>query len=907
MKTNTKQMTRTQQIIVAVFSLIILGLVLVLAVGQHTGIRPIARLSWTISQVFSIQGMSGIVREPQCSDGQDNDNDGARDYPADFSCSNENDNDEQQPWSECFDGEDNDEDGPIDMADTESCSGIQDNSESSPQCSDGRDNDDDNLVDFPADLGCTSRSDDEEFNATTQSNVIQPGTTGWGSTQLTASGSGAKAIARWDVVPYQTITGELNVGVIAFHKNGIDRVEFYADGGSPAVATEMTLNPITGVWEYVGILRADNYQNSGPTELRAIVYPNNGAPRILQNSSGQDLGDKSLPLVINKNNSLSSNTVNVSASTGQTIATAVNQLRGMPNQCSGATIRLSAGTYMFEDMGGVVCDASRWVTIEPAAGATQAQVIIVPNPALPSYQRTNVLPKLRLRNVTVRTNSLNYVYPYNPQTTERLVWFDNVKIEGTGFFGTTPANSTSKSTTLTDSGNPRMFYSDVQISNTAAPEFGTDSTILMRNVKGRDIGTDFSNSKTLMVNIEMDHLKSRHDLGSHPDFIQTTARDIRYAPPLNLDNMIVYNVKGIDIGAQTAIGANTMKNVALVNFQTSKHIGDPQVALWMPGAVDNGETDHILFWGVGIYNGVLVVNRGNQTNIDFKGSFVEKMMHDGNNHNISGWTGAYNHFMDSLSWAALTVGTPVYNGGSLSSLFRDHENQDFHPSSGSALGNKISNLFIPADIDGRERESSTAIGPYRGQSEGSNPVVNKRPMVNLGEDFPEVQAPALPFTKQITSTVVDDGRSGSPLSYSWQNIDGATMTIASPNAANTNMTFPTYGKYPVQLRVSDGQLSGNDEAMLWVVPRAIISSPATDTNVSGTVNIQMSSPSPSVTALRILVNGTVRRTCTGVPTCSFSWNASAETAQWRHTISAQASAGGTPEIVGTTNHYVYVQ
>ena len=70
------------------------------------------------------------TNDPQCRDGFDNDNDGARDFPADFSCSSPDDNDETYPQ---------------------------------PQCNDNIDNDNDILDDFPLDRGCTSRQDNDEL------------------------------------------------------------------------------------------------------------------------------------------------------------------------------------------------------------------------------------------------------------------------------------------------------------------------------------------------------------------------------------------------------------------------------------------------------------------------------------------------------------------------------------------------------------------------------------------------------------------------------------------------------------------------------------------------------------------------------------------------------------------------
>ena len=65
----------------------------------------------------------------QCSDGIDNDNDQATDFPNDFSCSDASDNDEASPKSECQDTFDNDNDTFIDYPNDNDCTSFQDNSE----------------------------------------------------------------------------------------------------------------------------------------------------------------------------------------------------------------------------------------------------------------------------------------------------------------------------------------------------------------------------------------------------------------------------------------------------------------------------------------------------------------------------------------------------------------------------------------------------------------------------------------------------------------------------------------------------------------------------------------------------------------------------------------------------------
>lgn len=114
----------------------------------------------------------GGFAHPACSDGLDNDGDGAIDFPDDLSCNGESDTDEEGLKPDCDDGRDNDSDGRIDYPDDPGCSAPNQNDErdecpdgpSCPQCSDGKDNDDNKATDYPADsAGCTAASDNDEY------------------------------------------------------------------------------------------------------------------------------------------------------------------------------------------------------------------------------------------------------------------------------------------------------------------------------------------------------------------------------------------------------------------------------------------------------------------------------------------------------------------------------------------------------------------------------------------------------------------------------------------------------------------------------------------------------------------------------------------------------------------------
>ena len=106
----------------------------------------------------------------QCADGIDNDGDGATDFPSDFSCSSEEDNDETNP-KQCEDGIDNDSDRLVDLNDP-GCTNSQGNNEgrATSQCQDGIDNDRDGAKDFPLDKSCSSKTDHSELFPRTQCN-----------------------------------------------------------------------------------------------------------------------------------------------------------------------------------------------------------------------------------------------------------------------------------------------------------------------------------------------------------------------------------------------------------------------------------------------------------------------------------------------------------------------------------------------------------------------------------------------------------------------------------------------------------------------------------------------------------------------------------------------------------------
>ena len=101
-----------------------------------------------------------------------------------------------------------------------------------------------------------------------------------------APGYDCKAIARWDVVPWQDTQDGFTVGVVAYHREGIAWVDFSLNGGPWVRVTEPLENARTGEIEYFAELALD-VVGASDLEIRAVVVPNSGIPRVLSGPISQ--------------------------------------------------------------------------------------------------------------------------------------------------------------------------------------------------------------------------------------------------------------------------------------------------------------------------------------------------------------------------------------------------------------------------------------------------------------------------------------------------------------------------------------------------------------------------------------------------------------------------------------------
>lgn len=137
--------------LLAILSVVALAVVVVQS-SAHASPTLVARHLGMISPGAGWSGATGVV-DPSCSDGQDNDRDGATDL-GDSECQDPNDGVEDGVDPTCRDGVDNDGDGRIDEQDPDcqwANDGVEDGTDGvgggGDPCSDGLDNDRDGAID----------------------------------------------------------------------------------------------------------------------------------------------------------------------------------------------------------------------------------------------------------------------------------------------------------------------------------------------------------------------------------------------------------------------------------------------------------------------------------------------------------------------------------------------------------------------------------------------------------------------------------------------------------------------------------------------------------------------------------------------------------------------------------------
>ena len=415
-------------------------------------------------------------------------------------------------------------------------------------------------------------------------------------------GYDAKVICRWTSVPFVEIKQAKNVGVAAFHMNGIKRVEFYVNDQPPVIVTESTINPENNCKEYYITINPEKYED-GILEIRAIVYPNIGLPRVLEGGfedskvgGTRELiirnGIHSMFLVCNYNETLNNN-VYYASSTGddsiadgteqnpyKTIQGALGSINKKRGNCDGVTLYLAEGDYVFSGpkFPNKVTTINRYVTIQAAPDTNRDNVRIV----------SSILGGLATKLVCIRNITFyGEVSVRTPSSIDSFVWLDNCKSTG-------PSHETG-------GGFAAGGWSGVYLTNCEAENVRNcfRNATLAVNCKGKKFSDTPIGQDTVVINCELDEF-IRNSNGDHADVFHWF-----YTKPGHRENRMIYGLKVTNFSLQgwqvnpIRNGGQQLDNVALVDVYISKDISNVAGSWWYM------DTDHLLMDNVNLLDQTL--------------------------------------------------------------------------------------------------------------------------------------------------------------------------------------------------------------------------------------------------------------------------------------------------------------
>ncbi|MEK6811693.1 MAG: hypothetical protein AABX96_04245, partial [Nanoarchaeota archaeon] len=390
--------------------------------------------------------------------------------------------------------------------------------------------------------------------------ILVPGS-GWtGSTPIPApigtssvAGYDATAIAHWDMVPFQDVITTMNVGVMAYHYNGIEKVSFSVNNGPWIDVTSRTLNPETNVEEYWVVLDASRFSTAGSVEIRAVAYPRTaGQVKVLQGTALIQQ-DSSMILNVDSANSLSRRIRYVSTggidgvNCGQSILTPCLTITAGINSVSlsgnldGAELRLGAGTWQLPELSGITT-TNRWFTIISDENTNKDDVII-------NGFSTQIGSGLNLK--LVKLNDISLINPMradNPlsgiDNYNDYFWLENSKAYYLGNIvpsGSCPAGSPF----LGGYGHAGVFsgsyFTNVFINNTCT---GPRSNTLIRNVYSEYSGDGHATGTHTVINYSAKRTQPSNGIPNTPGEYHGDVYQLWDAT----ENIILYNLRNVPGG-----------------------------------------------------------------------------------------------------------------------------------------------------------------------------------------------------------------------------------------------------------------------------------------------------------------------------------------------------------------------
>lgn len=507
-------------------------------------------------------------------------------------------------------------------------------------------------------------------------------------------GYDAGAIARWDAVPFQTIDEVFHIGVVAFHMNGIDRVEFAVNGGPWSAVRDMQLNPRTNVWEYTVLLDPAALAADGLIEVRAVAYPRGaGVPRLLAGEFDADAvasGEHSLFAWANAGGSLPEAEVWCSPAGSDTTGDgsrenpfrspykALQSVGNSQGNAGGSVCYLEEGSYSWGPYVYPRFDTEdRWATITAAPGAARENVIF--DAVGSGGMRTHFI---RVANCTITTALTSASSP------APSIWLDNCDIIGPGRYGDFQI--------LFAQNWLSTYYTDCSIADTTN---AYDGATLARNVSAERLGSDAFSRSRMIVNATVNDIDAGNS-SYHPDLFQISG-----SSDMVWDNILLYNVFGTNINAQGLFADDVaeVNNIAIVNVCAQV------TAPVMKSQWKDVSTNHLLLWNTTLVDQPFVWRAGDTRNISVRGGVWQKM--EGT---ISDEGFESNHFIEPDTYAAITPGTDISTGDP---MFNNPADFDFSPAPGSPLLARLAAPRVIADCLGAKRIAPCSLGAF-GPSKG---------------------------------------------------------------------------------------------------------------------------------------------------------------------------------------------
>jgi hypothetical protein len=563
--------------------------------------------------------------------------------------------------------------------------------------------------------------------------VLRPGTGFVGATPQPPAvgnpslrGYDAQAIARWDVVPYQDFTGKFHIGVVAFHMNGIDRVEFSVNGGPWAPVHEMKLNPRTNVWEYTATLDAATFDD-GLVEVRARVYPKvAGEVRVLGGEidgyNGGSIhyrnGIHSMFLNANAGGSLPRHEVYADATNGsdedgdgsrdnpfRSATRALAQITAEHGSSDGAVCYLMPGEYVWEGVAHPhsVSTLRRWATVTPAPGVDREDVTFVSNE--PAGMRTRLL---RGHNITLSGDG----GPRTFRSMDTYFWLSQSTIVGRSRFEGGGIASGS-------SDWAGIYGTDLVASEISSP---FRSSTFVRNVQASGFSDTPFGSDTLVINADVRDF-TRNPSGTHADIFHWFWRDNQ-----DRENRIIYNLRVYEFPLLGFLmnpirgGEQEVEDVAIVNVHISKDQSSVGSSMW---GID---TDHLVISGLQLpdqtfrfdthrqdEDGALTLKNISVSNSIFAKLTGDALPEDGVFRNI--------HVLDGQSHQAwvppgVNITEGHTHGGDLrEEIFVSPGSKNYQPRPSSIIWGRFpaADLLCPADVMGRKATGDMVpLGAYFG-------------------------------------------------------------------------------------------------------------------------------------------------------------------------------------------------